>query len=44
MFSCFITKFKKEQLIAISANGTQEPNGAITTTGQINSEITIKVL
>ena len=42
-FLC-IFLLNKKQLIAASANGTQEPNGAITTTGQINNEITIKVL
>ena len=39
-----IPLLSKKQLIAASANGTQEPNGAITMTGQINNEIIIKVL
>ena len=38
-----IPLLNKKQLIASSANGPQEPNGAITLTGQINNEITIKV-
>ena len=42
MVSIFI--LNKKQLKAAIANGTQEPNGAITTMGQINNEITIKVL
>ena len=39
-----ILLLNKAQLIAAIANGIQEPNGAITTTGQINNETTIKVL
>ena len=43
-FFLYILLLNKAQLIANTANGIQEPNGAITTTGQINNEITIKVL
>ena len=44
--NCFlyILLLNKEQLNANIANGTQEPNGAITTIGQINNEIIIKIL
>ena len=43
-FFLYILLLNKEQLNAAIANGTQEPNGAITTIGQINNEITITVL
>ena len=43
-FLLYILLLNKEQLIAAIASGIQEPNGAITTIGQINNEITMKVL
>ena len=44
IFFLNILLLNKKQLIAAIANGIQEPNGAITTIGQINNEITTKVL
>ena len=41
-FSIYL--LNKAQLIANSANCITEPNGATTTTGQINNETTIKFL